>query len=103
MKYRISVDVDEKNAKLIKNAPHVGFIFMKRTGAQEILDIDTMQELEIEKDPFTSSEMSTILELARVALSDASDEGVYDFFVDKLDITDKEMKSLQKKIEKKTS
>ena len=99
MKYRISIDVEEKNAKLINNAPHAAIVFMRETGLDGILEIDN-SELEIDYDPFTSEEMGTILELARVALSDAE---VYDYFADKLDLTDKEMKALQKKVHKKTS
>ena len=44
---------------------------------------------------FTDEEMLTIMELARVALSDAE---VYDYFSDKLDISDKDMKELQEKV-----
>jgi len=47
-------------------------------------------------DIFTKEEESTILEIARVALSDAE---VYDYFADKLDLADDELKALQGRIE----
>lgn len=46
---------------------------------------------------FSNSEMLTVLELARVALTDAE---VYDYMADKLDMSDEDMKSLQEKLEK---
>ncbi len=49
----------------------------------------------IQEDPFDDEEEGTILEMARVALSDAE---VYDYFADKLDLSDKELKNLQEKI-----
>lgn len=52
-----------------------------------------------EVNPFTPSDEGTILELARVSLSDAE---IYDYFADKLDLSDEEMKTLQKKIEEAT-
>jgi hypothetical protein len=44
---------------------------------------------------FTAEEEVNILEVARVALSDAD---VFDFCADKLDLSDKELKKLQEKI-----
>lgn len=53
-----------------------------------------------QENPFSQNEETTILELARVALADAE---IYDDIADKLDISDKELKALQKKIENVTN
>lgn len=57
-------------------------------------------QFRIQEDPFSDEEEGAILELARLALSDAE---VYDSFADKLDISDKELKKLQIKIEAVTN
>lgn len=49
---------------------------------------------------FTLEEQGTILELARFALSDAD---TFDYFVEKLDLSDAEVKALQGKLEKATT
>ena len=99
MKYRISVDVDVDKKSWFREGDGVKAILLKGKGGLYLLD-KSLEAVEIDKDPFTSEEMGTILELARVALGDAE---VYDYFAEKLDLSDKEMKSLQKKIEEKTS
>ena len=45
---------------------------------------------------FTKEEQLTILEIARFALSDGD---IFDYVADKLDLSDKEVKTLQQKIE----
>ena len=54
----------------------------------------------VQEDPFNDEEEGVVLELARMALADAE---VYDRFAEELDLTDRELKSLQKKIEKITN
>ena len=54
----------------------------------------------IQENPFTDEEEGTILETARVALSDAE---TYEYIADKLDLSDKELKTLQEKIERITN
>lgn len=49
----------------------------------------------VQEDPFDDEEEGTLLEIARVALND---EEVYDYFADKLDLSDKELASLNKKV-----
>ena len=48
------------------------------------------------ENPFTECEELTVMEAARVALTDAE---VYDWLVDKLDLSDKELKILQEKMQ----
>jgi len=49
---------------------------------------------------FNDTEMVTILELARISLSDSL---IADYFTDRLDITDEELKTLSEKVNKATS
>jgi len=50
----------------------------------------------VQEDPFSDEEEGTILELARVAITDAE---VYDYMAGQLDLSDEYLKELQKKIE----
>lgn len=68
---------------------------------QGILLVSDLSDLfDVQENPFTDEEEGTILEAARVALSDAE---VYEYVADKLDLSDKELKALQKKIESVTN
>jgi len=54
----------------------------------------------IQEGPLNDEEEGIVLELAHMALADGE---VYDAFANRLDISDKELKKLQKKIEKVTN
>lgn len=58
--------------------------------------IQDSSALRVQENPLDDEEEGIILELARVALSDAK---THEFLADKLDLSDKELKRLQKKIE----
>jgi len=58
----------------------------------------TMSKKIMEK--FSNEDCLTILEIARVALSDGE---IYDYVADKLDLSDGEVKALQEKIESVTN
>jgi hypothetical protein len=53
-----------------------------------------------QENPLTNEELTIVLEAARVGLSDAES---YEHIADKLDLSDKELKSLQGKIESVTN
>jgi hypothetical protein len=61
-----------------------------------------LDELRIQEDPLTDEEEGTILEIARIAIDD-TDRNLYGYIADKLDLNDKELKKLLKKISKITN
>ena len=85
--YRCFVDVEASN---LDNA---------RKGINALTEGNGSQFKVLEQ-PFTHEEEVTILETARVALSDAD---IYEAIADKLDLADDELKALQEKIEKVTN
>jgi len=85
--FRVFMDVKAKNIE--------GAISNMRTVSHSYLDVFRVQE-----NPLTDEEEGIVLELAHMALADGE---VYDAFANRLDISDKELKKLQKKIEKVTN
>lgn len=87
--YRVFIDIEAKD---------------KNNAIKEVamaLEDNTLSDLcRVQEDPFDDEEEGIILELARMSLADAE---VYDEFAERLDLSDKELKRLQKKIEKITN
>ena len=82
MKYRISFDVEAKNAReafLKTGLPNGGYA-------------------SIDVNPFTLEEEGIVLELARTSLADGE---VYDYIAEELDLADETLKELQEKIDRK--
>jgi len=86
--YRVFIDVRASNKEHALSGA-------KALAAQE--DFDSFR---IQEDPFTDEEEGTLLELARVALNVKS---IFDKIANCLDISDKELIKLLRKIEKITN
>lgn len=69
---------------------------IEKLDEEAVLGIKNIQELfRVQENPFDDEEEGIILELAREALSDKQS---YNYFGDKLDLSDKALKALLKKI-----
>ena len=76
------------------------FIDVKAESKEDAIDkadaLIANTSFRVQEDPFSDEEEGTILELARVAITDAE---VYDYMAGQLDLSDEYLKELQKKIE----
>ena len=92
MNYRISFDVEAKNAR---DAVAGLMAYMKNEQAK----VKSIQAgAKIESNPLTEQEKTIVLELARTSLMD---EETYDFVAEEFDLSDDCLKELQGKIERK--
>jgi DMSO/TMAO reductase YedYZ molybdopterin-dependent catalytic subunit len=89
--YRVFIDVRASNKEhALKGA--------KALAAQEGFDSFRIQE-----DPFTDEEEGIVLEIANIVGSDPWYITIFDKVAEELDLTDKELKKLLKKISKITN